>query len=189
MKHNALTLFATVAAAALAPTAEAGNDSNFVTENEEPWAPLFWTAIVVVFLLLLLVALRAFNARFGPTAADRDILAPKHLQKKQHLTAPSEDYMPAREHHFLRDTHVTSSRPCSHTVVSCACTRRTNTSIGLRIFPLSSPALPPHAHNLTHTPSPFPQIHRLPTLKVKEEMKMRGKKKMKRNAKEMARVC
>lgn len=88
-------LLAIATVANLAPVVEAGG-SNFITDNEEPWAPIFWTAVVVVFLLLLLFALKALNAMFGPTAADRDILAPKHLEKKQQPTAPSADYMPAR---------------------------------------------------------------------------------------------
>lgn len=47
----------------------------------------------MVFLLCVVFSLRAFNARFGPTAADRDILAPKHLQKKASPTEPPMDYL------------------------------------------------------------------------------------------------
>ena len=50
-------------------------------ETDEPWGPVFWTAFAVVVVVVLLLLVRCFNARFGPTAADRDVLAPKHMQR------------------------------------------------------------------------------------------------------------
>ena len=95
MKGNSLTLLGAVVSATLA-SVEAGG-GNFITRNEEPWAPLFWTAIAVVFLLLILFAIKAFNAKYALSAADREVIAPKHLEKKQVLTAPSEQFQPARD--------------------------------------------------------------------------------------------
>ena len=95
MKGISLTLLVGAVVSATLASVEAGGE-NFITRNEEPWAPLFWTAIAVVSLLLVLFAIRAFNAKYALTAADRAIVAPKFLQTKGAPTAPPEQYTPAR---------------------------------------------------------------------------------------------